>query len=97
MVKEFNYNSKGEVRRRKVFVLHENEQYLEGLDLAYLTTDEGKKVQETLKDHVVGDIPPKGTKSPPVEGYDPEWNKAWRRFKKVSFLEDKDAEQEKKE
>ena len=90
MVKEFNYNSKGEIRKRKVFVLHENEQYLEGLDLAYLTEDEGKDVLEALKNHEISDIPPKGTKAPPVEGYNPEWNKAWRRFKKVSFIDDKD-------
>ena len=96
MIKDFKYNSKGEIKERHVFVLHENNQYLEGLDLSYLTEDEKKKVQEVLKDHVVGDIPPRGTKASPIKGYEPEWNKAWRRFKKESFVVNKEDKPEEK-
>ena len=66
MVKSFKYNSRGEVKDRKVFVLQENGTYLNGLDFAYLTEDERKDVLEVLKEHKVSDIPPKGTKAPPI-------------------------------
>ena len=96
MIKDFKYSSKGEVRERHVFILHENAQYLEGLDFSYLTDDEKKDVQEVLKDHVVSDIPPRGTKAPPIKDYKPEWNKAWRRFKKDSIVNDKKDKPEEK-
>lgn len=92
MIIKFKYNSRGELKDRQVFVLQENDKYLNGLDFAYLTEEEQKDVTESLKEHVVSDIPPKGTKSPPLKGYKPEWNKAWRRFKKDSFVKDKTSD-----
>ena len=89
MIRNFKYNSRGEIKDRKVFVLQENGTYLNGLDFAYLSESEQKNVLEILKDHQITDIPPKGTKSSPVKGYKPEWNKAWRCFKKDSFVAEK--------
>ena len=54
MVKSFKYNSRGEVKDRKVFVLQENGTYLNGLDFAYLTEDEKKDVLEVLKEQSFG-------------------------------------------
>ena len=88
MIKDFVYHSRGETKTRHVFVLQENETYLHGLDLDYLTETEKKDVQEVLKDHKETDISPKGTKVPPIEGYKSEWNKAWRCFKKCSFVKE---------
>lgn len=88
MIKNFKYHSRGQIKDRRVFVLQENGTYLNGLDFEYLTEDEQKDVQKLLKDHTVTDLPPKGVKTPPIEGYKPEWNKAWRCFKKDSFVID---------
>lgn len=93
MVKKFKYNSRGEIKDRKVFVLQENSTYLNGLDFSYLTEDEQKDVLEVLKEHQITDVPPKGTKAPPVNGYKPEWNKAWRCFKKDSFIVEKNRDE----
>ena len=53
MVKKFKYNSRGEIKDRKVFVLQENSTYLNGLDFSYLTEDEQKDVLEVLKKHQI--------------------------------------------
>ena len=46
-----------------------------------------------MKEHQITDVPPRGTKAPPVNGYKPEWNKAWRCFKKDSFILEKNHDE----
>lgn len=84
MLRSFDYNSKGETKTRNVFVLNENDSYIHGLDFGYLTTDEQSDVLEKLKEHKVKDIAPRG-QAEPIEGYNKDWNKAWRCFKKSSI------------
>lgn len=84
MLRSFDYNSKGETKTRNVFVLNENDSYIHGLDFGYLTEEEQSDVLEKLKEHKVKDIAPRG-QAEPIEGYNKDWNKAWRCFKKSSI------------
>lgn len=84
MLRSFDYRSKGKTKTRNVFVLNENDSYIHGLDFDYLTADEQSDVLEKLKEHKVKDIAPWG-QAEPIEGYNKDWNKAWRCFKKSSI------------
>lgn len=85
-LREFEYNSKGETRLRNVFVLNANENYVHGLDFSVLSEDERKEVLEKLKDRTILPIRPKGEKAELIEGYNPEWNKAFKCFKRSSII-----------
>lgn len=92
-IKEFKYHGIS----RKLFVMREttiltkdeegNEKDLgavDGIELTYLSEDEANKVTEALKDHEVKNV---FTKGEPIDGYDPAWGKAWRRYDKSKFEE----------
>lgn len=92
-VKEFKYHD----TPRKLFVMREttvmskdedcNEKDIgavDGIELTYLSDEEAQKVVEALKDHEVKNV---FTKGEPIEGYDPAWGKAWRRYDKSKFQE----------
>lgn len=88
-LREFIYNSKGETKPRKVFVLNADSSYVHGLDFALLSEDERKEIQEAMKDHIIH--PPvkvqKGEEKKLIEGYKPEWNKAFRCFKRINIVD----------
>ena len=69
------------MKDRSVFVIRENDNYLEGLDLSYLSEDEIKDVKELLSKI-------EETEDGKIKNYKPEWNKAWRRFSKKSIVKD---------
>lgn len=84
-IREFDYNSKGEVKHRKVLVIHESDTSFAGLDLTLLSEDESKEVQSLLKEHEPHAFPAKGEHGT-IDGYKPEWNKAWRRFNESGIV-----------
>ena len=55
---------------------------VDGIELAYLSEEDANKVVEALKDHEVKNV---FTKGEPIDGYDPAWGKAWRRYDKSKF------------
>ena len=80
MIKEFSYTSNKGTKDRKVFVIRENDHYIEGLDLTLLTDDDVKTITDSYKDFVpVNDT--SGTKVV-LEGFNSDWNKAYRSFAK---------------
>lgn len=80
MIKEFSYTSNKGTKDRKVFVIRENDHYIEGLDLTLLTDDDVKTITDSYKDFVpVNDA--SGTKVV-LDGFNPAWNKAYRSFAK---------------
>lgn len=89
-VKEFKYPHNGEPTARKCFVMREtviqdpdtkeDVGAFDGIELTYLSEDEQKKVVEALKDHEIKSEFNKGEK---IDNFNPEWNKAWRRYNKV--------------
>lgn len=88
-VKEFKYTGKdGEVKDRRLFVMRETDSAVDGIELTYLSEDEQKEVVEHLKDHDVKDSFLKGDK---IEGYDPAWGRAWRRYNKCNFIVDEES------
>lgn len=90
-IKEFKYHGTD----RKLFVMRETSVMttdengnevdtgaVDGIELTYLDDETAKKVVEALKDHEVKNV---FTKGEPIEGYEPEWGKAWRRYDKTKF------------
>lgn len=90
-VKEFKYAGKdGEVKNRKLFVMNETDTAVSGIELTYLSEAEQKSVLENLKDNEVKeDFTPVKRSSEDNSGYNPEWGRAWRRYNKDRFVEDK--------
>lgn len=85
-VKEFNYPTKaGEVSKRRLFVMRENDTAVDGLELTYLNEDTQKEVVEALKDHEVKSSFMKAETG--IDGYKPEWGVAWRRYNKNRMAE----------
>lgn len=88
---EFKYLKEGEEKPtvRKVFVLNKNEAGdIGGIDFQYLNETQQSEVLQVLENHKVHDFPKKGEKKEPIEGFKPEWFKAFRRFNKSSMVED---------
>ncbi len=85
----FKYRKGEEVSDRCLFVMRENETAVDGLEMTYLSEDEQKEVRELLKDHEVGSTFGKGE---PIDGYKPEWGKAWRRYNKASFVKEEEED-----
>lgn len=89
-VKEFSYPHNGEVTKRRCFVMREittidpdtkeDVGSFDGIELTYLPEEEQKQVVEALKDHEVKNVFAKGEK---IDNFNPEWNKAWRRYNKT--------------
>ncbi len=84
-VKEFKYHGTA----RKLFVMRENEVAVDGLELTYMSEEDAAACQEALKDH---DIKCDFSKGEPIDGYKPEWGKAWRRYNKSAFEVDEDEQ-----
>lgn len=79
MIKEFSYTSSKGTRDRKIFVIKENDNYLEGIDLSLLTTEDADFITSTYKD-----FKPLTSREDKVEleGFNPAWNQAYRQFSK---------------
>lgn len=88
-VKEFVYTSaKGETKSRKLWVMNETDDYVEGLDFAYLSRNEQAAIKRLLKNHKVGGVISKpNSGATPIPGYKANWNGAWRKFAKKNFTE----------
>lgn len=92
-IKEFKYHGTPRklfvMRERTIMTKDENNAdkdigAVDGIELTYLEDEEAQKVVEALKDHEVKNV---FTKGEPIEGYDPDWGKAWRRYDKSKFEE----------
>lgn len=97
-VKNFNYtNSKGETKNHTVFLLSETPDYLMGIDVDALVTEEKNKdivYNELVK--ILGKREPtqyqtlaesKSLEKKPIEGFDKSWFRAFRNFKKSNIKE----------
>ena len=79
MIKEFTYTSNTGTKARKVLVLKESTNFIEGLDLNLLSVEDAAFVENTYKDVVpVTDNNVKVN----LDGFNPAWNKAYRKFAK---------------
>lgn len=83
MIKEFMYTSNSGTRNRKIFVIKENDSYIEGLDLSMLSNEDVTFITNTYKD-----FKPLQNRSDKIvlEGFNPSWNKAYRQFSKSKIL-----------
>lgn len=89
MVLDFKYSKKGEVSNRTIFLLQEDDGHYYGLDKQYLDEDQWKNLNETLKEYKVT-----GRTKDPIEGFNSDWNKAWRCFIKSSIVPEEEKEEE---
>lgn len=81
MIKEFIYKSKNKVSSRRVLVLKEDDNYLEGLDLNLLKPEESKLIEE-----MYSSVIPVGRKDSIIlPNYDLNWNRFYRLFKKSAI------------
>ena len=79
MVKEFSYTSSNGTKNRRVFVIKENSYYIGGIDLNLLSSEDADTISKMYKDVV----PTNDFKSKiSLDGFNPEWNKAYRQFSK---------------
>ena len=86
---EFYYNPRRTMPDwRKVIKMTESDTHISGLDLRYLSEEERKEALEVLGDREVV----LNEQAGPIEGYKPEWKKAWRTFLKSSITEGKKRE-----
>ena len=83
----FNYNSRGEVKSRKVFRMTENEGYIEGFDIGYLTNDEYDALVKHFKDRPIQEVSGRLSQEDDPN-FNKEWLRSWRRFKKSSMVID---------
>ena len=82
MIIEFLYTSKAGTLPRRVFVLKDTESYIEGLDMSLLSEGDISYISNTYK-YV---IPTSSTEKITLEGFKPEWNKAYRRYNKSKIV-----------
>lgn len=82
MVKEFSYTSSKGTLNRKVFVIKENDKYIEGIDLNLLSPEDADLIVNSYKD-----FKPLIDRSEKIilEGFNPAWNKAYRQFVKCKI------------
>lgn len=76
MTREFTYTSNKGTKVRKVLVIKETDAFIEGLDLSVLDPVTADHVTTMFKDYKPT------TESVKIEGWDPVWNIAWRKFNK---------------
>ena len=86
-LREFKYKTHNEIKNRKLYVIQENERNVTGLDRSFLPESEIPEVEKVLESYQVQPI---GSKTP-IEGWKPEWNKAWRNFTKANFIKDEEV------
>ncbi len=82
MLKTFKYRKGTEEQERTVLVLHTGSNWIAGIDLAYLSESEKEAATALLKDVEEG---PPDPEAKPIEGYNKDWNKAWRRFSNMKI------------
>lgn len=76
MIQEFIYISSKGTNQCKILVFKENQNYIEGLDLKLLDPTLAASLEKQFKDY-------KPTaESVKIEGWNPVWNVAWRKFSK---------------
>lgn len=79
IVKEFMYGNKNSYPSiRKVFVIKEDNEYIEGIDLNLLNDDEVKEIENFYKNF----IPVKCNEKVFMMNYNSNWNRAYRAFSK---------------
>lgn len=84
VVKEFNYvSNNGNSKPRKVFVIKENNHYLEGLDLNLLPQADVDQITSKYKDF--SPITDTTDTKVNLEDFNPAWNKAYRQFSKYKI------------
>ena len=77
--RKFTYvKADGSRSEREVFVIAENDNYLQGIDLARVSSSDRSKVL-AMKGEIQKTV---GKNSTPPTGFDKKWNDAWRLFKK---------------
>lgn len=83
MIKEFTYTSSKGTKDRKVFVIKESSAVFEGIDLNLLSESDAKYITDSYKDFTpLTDF----TQKIALDGFNPDWNKAYRRFKKSNIV-----------
>lgn len=70
---------------RQIIKMTETDTHISGLDTRYLNEDEVEEALKLLGDRDIILNEQAGS----IEGYNPEWKKAWRTFLKASISEDK--------
>ena len=86
---EFYYNPRrSDPDWRKIIKMTETDTHISGLDTRYLNEEERKEALELLgeREVILNELPG------PIDGYNPEWKKAWRTFLKSSITEGKKRE-----
>ena len=79
MIREFTYTSSHGTLPRKVFVIKENDSYIAGIDLNFLSKEDADLITQQYKDVVpTSDFKSKIT----LENFNPSWNKAYRQYSK---------------
>lgn len=81
MVQEFIYTSSKGTNQRKILVFKEDHNYIEGIDLKVLDPTLAASLEKQFKDYKPT------TESVKIEGWDPIWNVAWRKFSKSKMDE----------
>lgn len=78
----FNYESHGEIKQREIIVTNESDTNILGLDVALLDEAELNKALEVFANW---EPQPMGAVVE-AEGFDSNWNKAFRNFKKDKII-----------
>ena len=66
---------------RDVFVVAEDSNFVQGLDLQYVSSKEADEIVKLTGD--IQKVTGRNAKVP--KGFNPEWNKAWRMFRKENI------------
>lgn len=88
-IRDFAYvSAKNELKHRKLIVMNETEDKLEGFDVTYLSRNEAKKATELLcgRHNVHNRISQRPSlNTHRIEGLNEKWFKAWRLFNKSNI------------
>lgn len=87
-VKSFLYpsSSSGEYSKRKLFVMRESADSLDGFELSYLDEENSKNIINSFKDHEITDFSI-SEKLQDKTNYTKEWGSSWRRYSKSKIKE----------
>ena len=88
-IREFNYSKKdGSVSTRKVFVLNETADYIQGFDTKYLTGEQLAEIQTRFQDREILDrfATAGNGATHDDETFNKDWLKAFRNFKKSNIV-----------
>lgn len=92
-VKEFLYpsSSSGEYSKRKLFVMRESTDSLDGFELSYLDDENSNNIVSSFKDHEITDFSISEKLNDKTD-YKKEWGGSWRRYSKSKIKELSDNE-----